>query len=113
MTTPNLHYADLKDSYLFYNIAQKTKAYLAERPGEKLLEELLMSEEGLQKTKNKLIYIGKQIEIDMDKFINQLWNLKNAASANDDQKAIKALHEIVPTFTTPEEFNRTVKMPAV
>jgi FlaA1/EpsC-like NDP-sugar epimerase len=82
-------------------------------PGEKLLEELLMSEEGLQKTKNKLIYIGKQIEIDMDKFINQLWNLKNAASANDDQKAIKALHEIVPTFTTPEEFNRTVKMPAV
>ena len=37
MTTPNLHYADLKDSYLFYNIAQKTKAYLAERPGEKLL----------------------------------------------------------------------------
>jgi hypothetical protein len=49
----------------------------------------------------------------MDKFINQLWNLKNAASANDDQKAIKALHEIVPTFTTPEEFNRTVKMPAV
>jgi FlaA1/EpsC-like NDP-sugar epimerase len=83
------------------------------RPGEKLLEELLMSEEGLQKTKNKLIYIGKQIEIDMDKFINQLWNLKNAASANDDQKAIKALHEIVPTFTTPEEFNRTVKMPAV
>lgn len=83
------------------------------RPGEKLLEELLMSEEGLQKTKNKLIYIGKQIEIDMDKFINQLWNLKNAASANDDQKTIKALHEIVPTFTTPEEFNRTVKMPAV
>ena len=83
------------------------------RPGEKLLEELLMSEEGLQKTKNKLIYIGKQIEIDMDKFINQLWNLKNAASANNDQMAIKALHEIVPTFTTPEEFNRTVKMPAV
>ena len=83
------------------------------RPGEKLLEELLMSEEGLQKTKNKLIYIGKQIEIDMDKFINQLWDLKNAASANDDEKAIKALHKIVPTFTTPEEFNRTVKMPAV
>ena len=83
------------------------------RPGEKLLEELLMSEEGLQKTKNKLIYIGKQIEIDMDKFINQLWDLKNAASANDDQKAIQALHKIVPTFTTPEEFNRTVKMPAV
>ncbi|MBQ6570176.1 MAG: LL-diaminopimelate aminotransferase, partial [Clostridia bacterium] len=33
MITPNMHYADLKDSYLFYNIAQKTKAYLAEHPG--------------------------------------------------------------------------------
>lgn len=33
MITPNMHYADLKDSYLFYNIAQKTRAYLAENPG--------------------------------------------------------------------------------
>lgn len=32
MITPNMHYADLKDSYLFYNIAQKTKAYLKENP---------------------------------------------------------------------------------
>ena len=83
------------------------------RPGEKLLEELLMNEEGLQKTKNKLIYIGKQIPIDMDKFVVQLWNLKNAASENEDDKAIKALHSIVPTFTTPEEFNKTVRMPKV
>ncbi|MGN0452249.1 MAG: LL-diaminopimelate aminotransferase [Ruminococcus sp.] len=37
MITPNVHYADLKDSYLFYNIAQKTKAYLAENPDKKLL----------------------------------------------------------------------------
>ncbi len=36
MITPNLHYADLKSSYLFYNIAQKTKAYLAENPDKKL-----------------------------------------------------------------------------
>lgn len=33
MITPNMNYADLKDSYLFYNIAQKTKAYIAEHPG--------------------------------------------------------------------------------
>lgn len=33
MTKPNMFYADLKDSYLFYNIAQKTKAYLEEHPG--------------------------------------------------------------------------------
>ena len=83
------------------------------RPGEKLLEELLMGEEGLQKTKNKLIYIGKQIEIDAENFINELWTLKNAAQENDDKNAISALHHIVPTFTTPEEFNKTVRMPKV
>lgn len=33
MITPNLYYAELKDSYLFYHIAQKTKAYLAAHPG--------------------------------------------------------------------------------
>ena len=37
MITPNMHYADLKDSYLFYHIAQKTKAYLANHPDKSLL----------------------------------------------------------------------------
>ena len=36
MIKPNLHYGDLKDSYLFYNIAQKTKAYLQENPDKRL-----------------------------------------------------------------------------
>ena len=40
------------------------------RPGEKLYEELLMSEEGLQSTENKLIHIGKPIEFDEDLFVN-------------------------------------------
>lgn len=33
MIIPNMHYADLKESYLFYNIAQKTKAYVEAHPG--------------------------------------------------------------------------------
>jgi len=78
------------------------------RPGEKIKEELLMNEEGLQKTKNKLIFIGKQIDIDASKFINELWRLKSAASENNDEIAISALHEIVPTFTTPEKFNSAI-----
>jgi len=78
------------------------------RPGEKIKEELLMNEEGLKKTKNKLIFIGKQIDIDTSKFINELWKLKSAASENNDEIAISALHEIVPTFTTPEKFNSTI-----
>ena len=83
------------------------------RPGEKILEELLMNEEGLQKTRNELIFIGRQIEIDKEKFIASLWTLRQAADANEDKAAVKALHDIVPTFTTPEEFNKTVMMKAI
>lgn len=78
------------------------------RPGEKIKEELLMSEEGLKQTKNKLIFIGKQIEIQPDLFVNELWKLKCAAEENKDEIAIQALHEIVPTFTTPEQFNKEI-----
>ena len=76
------------------------------RPGEKIKEELLMNEEGLQKTKNKLIFIGKQIDIDADKFIEDLRRLRDAAMQNNDDIAIQALHEMVPTFITPDEFNK-------
>ncbi len=37
MIRPNKYYSELKDSYLFYNIAQKTKAYVEQHPGTKLL----------------------------------------------------------------------------
>ena len=76
------------------------------RPGEKIKEELLMNEEGLQKTKNKLIFIGRQIDIDQEQFIADLRRLRDAALENDEAAAIRALHEMVPTFVTPEEFNR-------
>lgn len=78
------------------------------RPGEKIKEELLMNEEGLQKTQNKLIYIGKQIEVDNATFAEKIQVLRECASKNDDALAVKALHDIVPTFTTPEEFNSKV-----
>ena len=78
------------------------------RPGEKIKEELLMNEEGLQKTKNKLIFIGKQIEIDEKTFPQKLCQLRDAALKNEENTAVRALHEIVPTFITPEEFNQKV-----
>ena len=65
-----------------------------------------MNEEGLQKTKNELIFIGRQIDIDADTFITQLRSLRDAALENNEATAIRALHEMVPTFVTPEEFNR-------
>mgnify|MGYP000417514589 CR=1 FL=1 len=78
------------------------------RPGEKIKEELLMNEEGLQKTSNKLIFIGKQIEIDEATFAAKLRILRDAALKNDEELAVSALHDMVPTFITPEEFNNKV-----
>ncbi len=76
------------------------------RPGEKIKEELLMDEEGLTKTKNKLIFIGRQIEIDNITFGKRLSDLKEAALENDVEVAVKALHDMVPTFFLPEVYNR-------
>lgn len=76
------------------------------RPGEKIKEELLMNEEGLQKTKNKLIFIGKQIEIEEEHFAERLRTLRDAAQENNEEVAVAALHDMVPTFITPEEFNK-------
>ena len=67
------------------------------RPGEKLYEELLMSEEGLQDTENKLIHIGKPIEFDEALFRKQLDEL--ASIANKDSVDIREkVQEIVPTY---------------
>lgn len=68
------------------------------RPGEKLFEELLMSEEGLKSTANKRIFIGNQIEIDCEEFIGKLVRLKSAAGENDSESTTQILSDIVPTF---------------
>lgn len=67
------------------------------RPGEKLYEELLMEEEGLQDTPNKMIHIGKPIEFDMDAFSRQLDKLYEVA--NLDSEVIRdEVKRIVPTY---------------
>ncbi len=71
--------------------------YTGLRPGEKLYEELLMDEEGLQETENKLIHIGRPIEMDDEEFKRQLKRLEEAyRSESLDMKDIVA--EIVPTY---------------
>lgn len=55
------------------------------RPGEKLYEELLMDEEGLQDTPNRMIHIGKPIEFDMDHFEHQLNELNETANRDGDR----------------------------
>ncbi len=67
------------------------------RPGEKLYEELLMNEEGLTKTDNSLIYIGKPIDFDDEKFLEDLEVLGKTVS-NEEFDARQELHKIVSTF---------------
>ena len=67
------------------------------RPGEKMYEELLMSEEGLRKTANSMIFIGNPIEFDEEKFEGQLERLISAAES-EDEDIRKQIREIVPTY---------------
>lgn len=72
------------------------------RPGEKLYEEMLMDEEGLQDTENNLIHIGKPIELDEGKFLEQLEELKEyvVTEPSDIREWVK---KIVPTYQPKEE----------
>lgn len=72
------------------------------RPGEKLYEELLMEEEGLRETANKLIFVGKPIEIDEMRFFAQLRDLKEA-SKNESADIRAMIREIVPTYSYKKE----------
>lgn len=68
------------------------------RPGEKLYEELLMDEEDLKSTANNKIFIGKQIKIERNSFINNYEKLKESAQSNDSDKTLELLEHMVPTF---------------
>lgn len=67
------------------------------RPGEKLYEELLMDEEGMKDTANRMIHIGKPIELDEHEFFAQLKELKDECQIeNSDIRPL--IKEIVPTY---------------
>ena len=72
--------------------------YTGLRPGEKLYEEKLMAAEGLRKTANQLIHIGKPLDIDVSAFLPQLQELMNLAYEGDETAARRLISEIVPTF---------------
>lgn len=79
------------------------------RPGEKLYEELLMSEEGLMKTGHEKIFVGKPTFKDMEGLIEDLDSLKFVIDKGDKKLITDKLKEIVPTFKDPEEVNSMVK----
>lgn len=67
------------------------------RPGEKLYEELLMNEEGLEGTAHKKIFIGKPGDLTMDELALKLNRLKEAVDT-DVEEAKKIIAEVVPTY---------------
>ncbi len=75
--------------------------FIGLRPGEKMYEELLMNEEGLQETANKMIHIGRPIEFDSEEFEEQLEQLyeMTLAEEGDIRRMVK---EIVPTYQYEE-----------
>ena len=75
------------------------------RPGEKLYEELLMSEEGLLDTKHKKIFIGRPIDFDKNDLQKYLIELRNIVLEEDDELMEEAMKNLVPTFISPEVAN--------
>ena len=78
--------------------------YTGLRPGEKLYEELLLSGEGMDKTKNDLIYIGHEIPFDFAVFeeqLDQFRRLKESYGTNEILR--KIIREVVPTYHEPQE----------
>ena len=75
--------------------------YTGLRPGEKLFEEMLMDEEGLKETANKLIHIGRPIEMDDEVFKSQLMALKEACE-KDEGRIKQVVGKIVSTYVVNE-----------
>ncbi|SHE82122.1 polysaccharide biosynthesis protein [Caloramator proteoclasticus] len=73
------------------------------RPGEKLYEELLLSEEGLTKTQNSKIYVAKPLNIDYEELKLKLDALKFALQSEEPMKVKKQLKEIVETYKVYDE----------
>ena len=82
------------------------------RPGEKLYEELLMNEEGLQKTSNEKIFIGHQVKIDIEKFSKELEKMRKICMTNDKQAVVDQLKVLVPTFHHDEAYLKKIQAKA-
>ena len=86
--------------------------YTGLRPGEKLFEERLMDEEGLTKTSNDLINIGKPIAFDEDEFLERLPSLFDAAYEDREEDIRDIIASFVPTYRDAGRHGTTRKTQA-
>jgi FlaA1/EpsC-like NDP-sugar epimerase len=83
--------------------------YTGLRDGEKLYEELLISEEGIQKTQNDLIYVARPMEFDSEKLFGKLSELRGMLESANPVEIVDIIKELVPTFNPQNEVYKTTK----
>lgn len=83
------------------------------RPGEKLYEELLMKEEGLQKTENKKIFIGEPTQLDEKDILEKLAKLKELIENEETpiEEIKDTIQEVVPTYINKNKQEKSEKEP--
>ncbi|MBQ9826394.1 MAG: polysaccharide biosynthesis protein [Firmicutes bacterium] len=79
------------------------------RPGEKLYEELLVRDEGLDKTSNELIFIERDKPLSMSELGLKLGVLKTALATESDASVKEALKSVVPTYRDPDVVNASAR----
>ena len=77
--------------------------YTGLRDGEKLYEELLISEEGIQKTQNDLIYVARPMEFDSDKLFDKIGYMRDIMEGASSRQIVDVVKELVPTFNPQNE----------
>ena len=82
------------------------------RPGEKLYEELLMGEEGLEKTAHNKIFVAEPLDITMKDIDDKMSKFNNLLNIGEDkvnlQDVKQVMKDVVPTYKEPEEVNKKV-----
>lgn len=77
--------------------------YTGLRDGEKLYEELLISEEGIQKTQNDLIYVARPMDFDSEELFRKLSELRDMLESANSVEIVNVIKELVPTFNPQNE----------
>ena len=77
--------------------------YTGLRDGEKLYEELLISEEGIQKTQNDLIYVARPMEFDSENLFKKISFMREIMEGATHRQIVDIVKELVPTFNPQNE----------